>query len=139
MIEVWIIFILCIVFLLYFGNWNNQKDYEILKNSMTKIKKILYQSPYMLQKEITLYPSKNYSYTENKNTIYLVIKNKNDQYYSEDTILLVLIHEMSHIISNTLQHTDEFYEIEDTLLKISKELDIISDYEIDNNYPCLYQ
>lgn len=53
------------------------------------------------------------SYCINKKKIYLCMTHKNDpsKYYSENMLMYVLAHELSHVLCPSIGHTDEFYEI----------------------------
>lgn len=49
------------------------------------------------------------SYTLNKEKIYLCLTDENGNYYSKNTLMYVLIHEMAHVISDSVGHTGEFH------------------------------
>jgi len=48
------------------------------------------------------------SYTENKSTITLCLKNKSGRYYDINTVMYVALHELAHVLSHTHGHGDEF-------------------------------
>ena len=66
-------------------------------------------------KNINLYKS-NKSYTINKERIYMCLKDETGNYYSENMLIYVLLHELGHVLSKSIGHTDEFYRIFDDLL-----------------------
>ena len=66
-------------------------------------------------KEIKLYVGSK-SYTINKSRIYMCLKNSNEQYYDDNSLMFVLLHEISHVICKSIGHTDEFHKIFDELL-----------------------
>ena len=66
--------------------------------------------------EITLYKGDK-SYTINKHKIYLCLVDENDNYYNDMMLLFVFLHEIAHVLCNSIGHTDEFNEIFDALLQ----------------------
>ena len=66
--------------------------------------------------EISLYKGDK-SYTINKHKIYICLLDENDQYYNDMMLLFVFLHEISHVLCNSIGHTDEFNEIFDALLQ----------------------
>lgn len=49
------------------------------------------------------------SYTENKSTIYICLKDpKSQRYYDINTLMYVTLHELSHVISTKYGHGNEF-------------------------------
>lgn len=59
--------------------------------------------------EISLFKG-NKSYTINKEHIYMCLKDENDQYYDDNMLIYVLLHEISHGLSHSIGHTPEFHE-----------------------------
>lgn len=57
------------------------------------------------------------SYTINKEKIYLCLYDKNNQYYSNNMLIYVLLHEFSHVLCKSVGHTDEFYDIFNRVLQ----------------------
>jgi hypothetical protein len=56
------------------------------------------------------------SYTINKERVYLCLKDENDEYYPLNMLIYVLAHEYSHVICESIGHTDEFHAIFEELL-----------------------
>lgn len=56
------------------------------------------------------------SYTINKSRIYMCLKDDNGQYYDDNSLMFVLLHEMSHVICKSIGHTNEFQQIFNELL-----------------------
>lgn len=83
---------------------------------------------------IPLFESNSTSYTLNKNRIFLCIKDKNGNYYSDDIIIFVLLHEIAHLKCTDIGHTKQFQIIFQQLLEratdagIYKETTIPADY-----------
>ena len=66
-------------------------------------------------KETDLYRGDK-SYTINKQRVYLCLKDENNEYYSLNMLIYVLAHEYSHVISESIGHTEEFHAIFEELL-----------------------
>jgi hypothetical protein len=82
-------------------------------------------------------PSKNNrTYTVNKKIIYLNDLNENGERYNSDTILFVLLHEISHILSTDHHHTRKFFEIERKIHRKAIELGFLKLKLVDQSYPC---
>ena len=87
--------------------------------------------------EITLYKGDK-SYTINKRKIYLCLTDEKDQYYNDMMLLYVFLHEISHVLCNSIGHTDEFNEIFDALLAEASSMGIYDvSYQPIQNY-CQY-
>lgn len=56
------------------------------------------------------------SYTINKRKIYLCLEDENGEYYDENMLSYVLLHEYAHVLCDEQHHTDKFYRIFDNLL-----------------------
>ena len=56
------------------------------------------------------------SYTINKRKIYLCLEDENGNYYDENMLTYVLLHEYAHVLCDEQHHTDKFYRIFDNLL-----------------------
>jgi Zn-dependent peptidase ImmA (M78 family) len=65
--------------------------------------------------EIKLYVGSK-SYTINKTRIYMCLKDSNDNYYDDNSLIFVLLHELAHVICKSIGHTDEFHNIFNDLL-----------------------
>jgi len=81
----------------------------------------------------------NKSYTINKEHVYLCMKDENNNYYDDMTLLYVLLHELAHIINTEdIGHTKNFHIIFDSLLDKAVELGIYDKkHKVPNNY-CEY-
>ena len=65
--------------------------------------------------EISIY--KGYkSYTINKEKIYLCLLDENGSYYNKNMLIFVLLHEIAHVLSNSVGHTQEFHDIFEALI-----------------------
>jgi hypothetical protein len=62
------------------------------------------------------------SYTENKKYIYLCMRNRKGELYKFNTLIYVLLHEISHVINNELHHTKKFFLIFSQLLSHAEQL-----------------
>jgi hypothetical protein len=71
-------------------------------------------------KETELYVG-NKSYSINKKKIYMCLKDEKGQYYDNNSLVFVLLHEMSHCLNNEIGHGDKFQKIFDELLALATE------------------
>jgi len=51
------------------------------------------------------------SYTINKKKIYLCLRDENGDYYDENMLTYVAIHELAHVLCDEIGHTDKFHSI----------------------------
>ena len=68
-----------------------------------------------VMKNIKIYKGEK-SYTINKRKVYLCMKNEKGNYYSKNTLIYVLAHEISHVLCDEIGHTEKFHEIFEILL-----------------------
>lgn len=90
-----------------FGDFFNQERYW--KGNLSSLNKR------DIMKETDLYRGDK-SYTINKERVYLCLKDENNDYYSLNMLIYVLAHEYSHVISESIGHTDEWNAIFEELL-----------------------
>ena len=57
------------------------------------------------------------SYTINKTKVYICLKDSKNNYYEDQMLIYVILHELSHVLCNSVGHTEEFNEIFDDLLE----------------------
>lgn len=57
------------------------------------------------------------SFTINKKKIYLCLKDENGKYYDKNMLIYVFTHELAHVLSESIGHTEEFHQIFEELLK----------------------
>lgn len=87
--------------------------------------------------EITLYKGDK-SYTINKHKVFLCLKDENNNYYDNMMLTYVLLHEISHVLCNSIGHTEEFNDIFQALLEEASDMGIYDkNFEIIQNY-CQY-
>lgn len=141
--------ILIIIFIIFFFFlWNMMdldkkksiEDNKMIRKLITQMKSILKKSGFQWNKNISIVPSEQYSFTKNKDTIHLVLKDKQGHYFSNNTLLKVLIHEMAHLLCksvDTSTHSKEFYDIEKKLISISESNHFITQQKIEKQYPCM--
>lgn len=51
------------------------------------------------------------SYTINKKKIYICLKNENKEYYDENMLIYVILHEIGHVLCESEGHTEEWHTI----------------------------
>lgn len=57
------------------------------------------------------------SYTINKNKVHICMQNGQKEYYDDQILLNVIIHELAHVCNKDVGHTPSFYKTFDELLK----------------------
>lgn len=66
----------------------------------------------------------NKSYTINKKKVYLCLKDENGDYYDENMLVFVAVHELAHVLCDEIGHTDKFQKIFQDLLNKATDLQI---------------
>jgi hypothetical protein len=56
------------------------------------------------------------SYTINKKNVYICLKDENGEYYNENMLTYVALHELAHSLCDEIGHTPKFHKIFDNLL-----------------------
>ena len=56
------------------------------------------------------------SYTINKQKVYLCLKDENGEYYENNMLLYVALHELAHVLCDEIGHTDKFKQIFEELI-----------------------
>jgi len=75
-------------------------------------------------KTIKLYKGDK-SYTINKEKIYLCLKDEHNNYYSDNILIYVLIHEIAHLLNRQdVGHTPKFHQIFEELLDKAAKLGV---------------
>jgi hypothetical protein len=64
------------------------------------------------------------SYTINKKKVYLCLKDENGEYYDDNMLMFVAIHELAHVLCDEIGHTDKFQNIFQDLLNKAADLEI---------------
>lgn len=59
----------------------------------------------------------NKSFTVNKKTIYICAKDENGQYYDDNMLIYVMLHELAHVLCPEVGHTDKYKTIFKSLLE----------------------
>lgn len=87
-----------------------------------------------IMEEIEMYRG-NKSYTINKEKIYVCLKDENGNYFSDNMLIYVIAHEISHVICSEIGHTDLFHNIfEELLLELIAAEIYNPSIPIDQNY-----
>jgi hypothetical protein len=74
--------------------------------------------------DIKLYKA-NKSYTINKEKIYLCLKDENGDYYSDNMLIYVFLHELAHFLNkDDIGHTEKFHEIFQDLLEKAHDIGV---------------
>ena len=76
--------------------------------------------------KLTFYNDKK-SYTINKKKVHLCIKDENGQYYNDNMLVYVSLHELAHVLCDEVGHTPKYWAIFDALLEeASKTIDPVT-------------
>ena len=87
-------------------------------------------------KRLKIYEDKYYAYIVNKSQIYIVLKDKDGNYYDDNTLMHVLLHETAHGLNGNLGHGPNFYKIFNNLKQKALELGYYNPYSpLNKNYP----
>lgn len=85
-------------------------------------------------KDLELYKGEK-SYTINKQKVFICTKDQNNEYYDDNMLIYVLLHEMAHVLNDTIGHTEEFFKKFDELKSKAIKLKIYNpNLPIDPNY-----
>ena len=57
------------------------------------------------------------SYTINKQKMHLCVKDENNDYYSDNMLIYVALHELAHVLCDEIGHTPKFWAIFDEILE----------------------
>lgn len=118
-ICIFIIIIIVIFFMLTRFIEEFKKEDPMLYKIKNKIRLL---NPEMVDRIILLEDTK--SYTINKKKVYLCLKDENGEYYEDNMLMFVAIHELAHVLCDEIGHTDKFQSIFQELLNRASELDI---------------
>lgn len=97
-------------------NFKPQSDDPVM---LTVRQKLLQVHPEAVNLEF--YES-NKSYTINKRKVHLCLKDQNGDYYNENMLTYVGLHELAHVLCDEVGHTEKFYRIFDDLLAKAHEM-----------------
>ena len=114
---------------------NSIREYYYSKDEkLVEIKNIICKA-FPEFKNIKTYKSKSTSFTINKKKIYMCLKDENNNYYDNNTLIYVLLHEYSHTLCPDVGHTDTFLKIfDEVLLKAEKKGIYDKSKSIKDNY-----
>ena len=59
------------------------------------------------------------SYTINKEKMFLCLRDKNGEYYDKNMLMYVAIHELAHVLNDSIGHTPQFHKKFQELLDIA--------------------
>ncbi len=66
----------------------------------------------------------NESFTLNKSEVTLCLEDENGNYYNDNMLVYVGLHELAHALCDEIGHTDKFYAIFDKLMDKGEELGV---------------
>jgi len=131
-----VILLAFLVFIFIIGLPRHDKYLESLKPILLDILKNAGYHTTHNNLPLRLRKSRHRTYTLNKHTIYVVSEKPSGETYNRDTLLFVILHEISHILSPDEHHTKTFYQIEKRLHQSATQLGYIRKNLLDKSYPC---
>lgn len=140
-ITIFLGIIVCI--LLFFIIRNEMKkireNMEISDSTLNRIVQKISSIPDIknVMDKLTFNPGEK-SYTINKEEVYICLKDEKGDYYDENMLIYVLLHEMAHVLCNEIGHTQKFREIFDDLLRKAAEIGIYDNMKAPIADYCLY-
>ena len=80
----------------------------------------------------------SYSLNKGEKVVLCIRQKEDDSFVDENTMMYVILHELAHIMSDSIGHTDEFWENFEFLLENAEDANIYIgvDYEKDNQRYC---
>ena len=80
----------------------------------------------------------SYSLNKGEKVVLCIRQKEDDSFVDENTMMYVILHELAHIMSDSIGHTDEFWENFEFLLENAEDANIYIgvDYENDNQRYC---
>ena len=118
------VIIVLIVFLALLIIYMQIKDHFSQDDPMIqKLKRYVEQIAPEAASKIRIYKGEK-SYTINKRNVYLCLKDENGNYYDEQILRNIVTHEISHVLSKSIGHTEEFDQIFQNLLKKAEKMNL---------------
>lgn len=129
------IFILLLVILLIYIFYDQSKEYYCkFDKKLIELKKSLLPL-HPIVKKIDICTDNNASYTINKKTIYMCLKDKQGNYYDLNVLKAVMIHELAHVITDEIGHTEKFNNNFQILLDRARKMKLIPEVvEVPEDY-----
>lgn len=88
----------------------NSPDYQVIKTLKNKLRAV-----HPIVDKVS-FNRGDKSYTINKEDIYLCLKDQEGNYYNENMLIYVALHEVAHAICDEVGHTQKFHDIFQELL-----------------------
>ena len=118
-------FLVLVLIFIMFMVYNKENDVEMYSIEV----QLLAVRNKLIDTKTPLYEGST-TYTMNKNSIYMCMKDKNDEYFDIETLTYVYIHELAHVITNSYSgtvkspHDQKFIDNFDMLLNKADQLGI---------------
>lgn len=104
-----------VIIIVYFALCPIVEGFQKQDPKLEQIKKIIRP----LRPEVVdniIFLEDNRSYTINKKKVYLCLKDENGEYYNDNMLIFVVLHEMAHVLCDEIGHTAKFQQIFQQLL-----------------------
>jgi hypothetical protein len=124
-----VVLIIIFIILLILVEWYNKEDSRVIGRLSHDAELIVPG----ITKRCTIL-SGDSTYTENKNKIYILIRDPSGRYYNFDTLMYALLHEIAHVIVPEIGHTQMFMEVFRNLLTRANEIGIYEPSRVDMTY-----
>jgi hypothetical protein len=100
---------------------SSHNDYKHIQQLKARLIPVFNELEY-----IPVFPNTNTTYTINKHTIYLCIKDEHGTYYDDHMLTYALLHELAHVLNtHNVGHTKEWSDIFESLLVNAQRHDLI--------------
>jgi len=129
------ILVLCCFFLLVWILTTKIKDhYKQFDPKLLELKKKLrVHFPDLTNK--TSWRCGDSSYTLDKTSTYICLRDEYGKYYSDNTLIHVMLHELAHVKSSSIGHTPEFHQNFQELLDTAERVGLYNpNIEVPDNY-----
>lgn len=116
-----IIILVLVIILIILAIYLQVKDHYSQSDPMIqKLKGIIQEISPEAASKIRVYKGDK-SYTINKRNVYLCLTDEKGEYYSMNTLVYVALHEIAHVLCESIGHTEEFDSIfKELLIKAEK-------------------
>lgn len=106
--------IVCVVSLIIVIVYQIKENLEQYDPKIMEIKEKLTEV-HPIARKLRFYSAKK-SYTINKEKVHICLRDENSNYYNDNMLMYVALHELAHVLCDEIGHTEKFNAIFDELL-----------------------
>jgi hypothetical protein len=114
--------IICVVLLVGLIIYQIKENLEQYDPKIMEIKEKLSQVHPVAHK-LRFYSAKK-SYTINKEKVHICLRDENSNYYDDNMLMYVSLHELAHVLCDEIGHTEKFNAIFDELLVRAEKMNL---------------